>query len=287
MSNAEFTRRSLMRGGLALGATAAFEVPRLPAQIAAVPASPLVRLGMASYTFRSFDAAHLIQFMKVLRLTHLNLKDVHLPMGSAEDVRAHASQFRDAGLILTAAGTITFAKDDDADIRQKFEYVKAAGIPLIVGAPTRTTLPRVERFVKEYDIRLAIHNHGPEDKEWPSPLDVLGAVKAMDPRIGCCLDVGHTMRAGTDVVDAICKAGPRLLDMHMKDLTNRTQKESQVAVGEGIMPVRDIFRTLEEIGYGGFVDLEYEIHADDPMPGVIESFGYMRGVLNGMEPAAR
>ena len=246
------------------------------------PGTAPVRLGIASYTFRKFDQAQLTRSMRQLDVRYLNLKDVHLAMGSAEEVRRQAEAYRAAGLELTAAGTIYFTKDEDADIRSKFEYCKAAGIRLIVGAPTRATLPRVGRFVKEYDIRLAIHNHGPEDKEWPSPLDVLSAVKRMDARIGCCIDVGHTIRAGTDVVEAIRKAGPRLFDVHMKDLANATEKESQVAVGRGIMPVRSIFELLIGMRYGGCVDLEYEINAEDPMPGVIESIAYMRGVLAGM-----
>ena len=104
----------------------------------------------------------------------------------------------------------------------------------------------------------------------------------MDPRLGCCIDVGHTVRAGTDVVDAIRKVGPRLFNVHMKDLTKFDDKESQVAVGEGRMPVRRIFETLLATNYASFVDLEYEVHADDPMHGVIASFSYMRGVLAGM-----
>jgi len=153
---------------------------------------------------------------------------------------------------------------------------------IVAGDPTPQILPRIEKFVKEYDIRFAIHNHGPEDKVWPSPLDVLKAVKNMDPRMGCCIDVGHCERAGTDVVQAIHEVGPRLFDMHIKDLTSFQSKESQVAVGQGIMPIRGIFEALIATGYKGFVDLEYEIHGDDPMPGVIESFGFMRGVLAGM-----
>jgi sugar phosphate isomerase/epimerase len=104
----------------------------------------------------------------------------------------------------------------------------------------------------------------------------------MDPRMGCCIDVGHCVRAGTDVIEAIKAAGPRLFNMHMKDLTSFTSKESQVAVGEGKMPIRQIFEALTKIKYPGWVDLEYEVHGDDPMPGVTESFAYMRGVLSGM-----
>ncbi len=243
-----------------------------------------VQLGLASYTFRNFDRAQLIGFMKQLNVFALNAKDVkdHLPMDPQQEATALAG-YAAAGIKLHAAGAIYFAKDEDEDIRSKFDYCKRAGISVIVaGDPTPENLPRIEKFVKEYDIRIAIHNHGPEDKLWHSPLDVLKAVNGMDPRIGCCIDVGHAVRAGTDVVQAIHEAGPRLFNVHMKDLTNFASKESQVAVGEGIMPVRKMFEALIAIKYPGFVDLEYEIHPDDPMPGVIASFAYMRGVLAGM-----
>jgi sugar phosphate isomerase/epimerase len=243
-----------------------------------------IQLGLASYTFRNFTRAQMIGFMKQLNLVDLNAKDVkdHLPSDAAEEAKALAD-YAAAGIKLHAAGTIYFPKDEDDDIRKKFEYCKRAGISVIVaGDPTSAILPRIEKFVKEYDIRIAIHNHGPEDKVWPSPLDILKAVKGMDSRMGCCIDVGHTVRAGTDVVEAIHTVGPRLFDVHMKDLTNFTSKESQVTVGDGIMPVREIFEALVKTGYKGFVDLEYEVHGDDPMPGVMGSFAYMRGVLAGM-----
>lgn len=243
-----------------------------------------IRLGLCSYTFRDFSRAQLIGFMKQLHVNSLNAKDVkdHLPMDPAAEAQA-AADYAANGIHLHAAGAIYFRKDEDEDIRQKFEYCKRAGIKVIVaGDPAPETLPRVEKFVKEFDIKIAIHNHGPEDKIFPSPMDVLKAVKGMDPRMGCCIDVGHCVRAGTDVIEAIHAAGPRLFDMHMKDLTSFTDKDSQVAVGDGKMPVRQIFEALAKIKYPGWVDLEYEVHADDPMPGVMASFSYMRGVLAGM-----
>jgi sugar phosphate isomerase/epimerase len=249
----------------------------------AFAASP-VKLGLASYTFRKFDRAQLIGFMKQLNVYALNAKDVkdHLPMDPAEEAKALAD-YHAAGIALHAAGTIYFPKDEDDDIRSKFEYCKRAGIKVIVaGDPAPEVLPRIEKFVKEYDIKFALHNHGPEDKLWHSPLDVLQAMKTMDPRMGCCIDVGHTVRTGTNVVDAIKQVGPRLFNMHIKDLADFNAKDSQVAVGEGKMPIREIFETLVAIKYQGFVDLEYEIHEDDPMPGVTASFAYMRKVLAGM-----
>lgn len=281
-----FSRRNFVQSGafVAAACAASRAVPAFAeAATASTKPSP-VHLGLASYTFRNFTRAQMLGFMKQLNLTALNAKDTkdHLPTDAAEESKALAD-YAAAGIKLLAAGTIYFPKDEDADIRSKFEYCKRAGISVIVaGDPTPEILPRIEKFVKEYDIRFAIHNHGPEDKVWPSPLDVLKAVKKMDPRMGCCIDVGHCERAGTDVIQAIHEVGPRLFDMHIKDLANFQSKDSQVAVGEGIMPIRGIFEALAAIGYKGFVDLEYEIHGDDPMPGVIESFGFMRGVLAGM-----
>jgi sugar phosphate isomerase/epimerase len=280
-----FSRRDFVRSGALVAA--ACVAPSVFSQTQQPPstneASP-IRLGLASYTVRNFSRAQMIGFMKQLNVFALNAKDVkdHLPMDPREEADALAD-YAAAGIKLHAAGAIYFAKDEDADIRGKFEYCKRAGIGVIVaGDPAPETLPRIEKFVKEYDIRIAIHNHGPEDKLWHSPLDVLKAVKGMDPRIGCCIDVGHTVRAGTDVVQAIHEAGPRLFNVHMKDLTNFQSKESQVAVGDGIMPVRKMFEALITTKYQGFVDLEYEIHPEDPMPGVIASFAFMRGVLRGM-----
>jgi sugar phosphate isomerase/epimerase len=278
------SRRTFVRSG-ALAATAytASGVVSLAADLKADSASP-VQLGMCSYTFRNFSRAQMIGSMKQLNLQALNVKDTkdHLPMDPAEEAKA-LEDYHAAGIQLHAAGAIYFDKDDDTDIRNKFEYCKRAGISVIVaGDPTPALLPKIETFVKQYDIKLAIHNHGPEDKLWHSPLDILKAVNSMDPRIGCCIDVGHTARAGVDVVQAIKQVGPRLFNMHMKDLTDFQSKESQVAVGDGKMPVKQIFEALIAMNYKGFVDLEYEVHGDDPMPGATASIFYMRGVLAGM-----
>lgn len=278
MSN-PLSRRTFCRS-LATGAIAA-AVPVFARSLFAEAKRASVRLGLASYTFRDFDRAHLIGFMNQLNIRALNAKDVkdHLPEAPSEESRALAD-YAAAGIKLHATGVIYFDKDDDNDIRSKFDYARRAKVPIIVaGGANVQILKRIETFARQYDIRIAIHNHGPEDPLWPSPLTVLGAVRNMDRRMGCCIDVGHTVRAGTDVVQAIHAAGPRLFNLHIKDLANLHEKGSQVAVGEGKIPVREIFAALTAIRYPGFVDLEYEVHPDAPMPGVTRSFAYMRKVL--------
>jgi sugar phosphate isomerase/epimerase len=280
VSRRGFLKASGLAAGYAMTGAAAATAEAVPASGKPSP----IKLGLASYTFRNCTRAQTIAAMQRLGLRDINCKDAkdHLPMDAAGEATALAD-YAANGIKVHAVGTVGFPKNDDDDIRAKFEYAKRAGVNVIVaGDPAAETLPRLEKFVQEYDIRIAIHNHGPEDKLYPSPYDVLKAVGKMDPRLGCCIDIGHACRAGTDVPQAVRDAGPRLFNMHAKDLADLSIKDSQVAVGEGLMPMRAIFESLIAINYQGFVDLEYEIHPDDPMPGVIESFAFMRGVLRGM-----
>jgi sugar phosphate isomerase/epimerase len=282
-----FSRRDFVRSGAMLAAAAsapaaAFAAAPIP-EPGPLPAAPF-KLGIASYTFRNFPREKLIENLKILKISTVNCKDIkdHLPFAAAEEATA-VEAYKAAGIQIVGGGTVTFNKDDDDDIRAKFEYLKRAGITTVVaGGPTPAILVRIEKFVKEYDIKFALHNHGPEDPTWHSPLDVLKVVKNMDPRMGCCIDIGHCARAGVNPVDAIKQVGPRVFDLHAKDLANYQSRDSQVDVGDGILPIHGIFEALVSIKYKAYVDLEYEINAQDPMPGVIKSIAYMRGVLAGM-----
>lgn len=242
-----------------------------------------LKLGVASYSFREFSRAYTIRAMKQLNVTNINIKEFHLPYISPDaDIEKAKGDFAKAGLHVLGGGNISLAKNDEAYLRFHFEYARKAGFPLIVCAPTAETLPTVEKLVKEFNIKAAVHNHGPEDKHFPTPQSVLKLVKNMDPRVGLCIDVGHTTRTGVDVVESIAEAGPRLLDMHIKDLKNLMDKDSQVPVGDGAMPVVAIFKQLKKMNYQGAVMLEYEVQADNPLPGMQKSFSYMRGVLAGL-----
>jgi sugar phosphate isomerase/epimerase len=242
-----------------------------------------LKLGVASYSFREFSRKIAIAGTKKLNTPYINFKDMHLPLNTSKaDMEKFHKEVDKAGLTIMGGGNVSFSKDDEADIRSKFEYAKAAGFPVIVCAPTHETLPKMEKYAKEYDIKIAVHNHGPEDKHFPTPQSVLEVVKNMDPRMGLCIDIGHTARTGADIVASIAEAGPRLHDMHVKDLADPMKKDSQVPVGDGKLPFPAIFRQLKKMNYQGGVMLEYEIDDTDPLPGMIKSFAYMRGVLAGI-----
>ena len=242
-----------------------------------------VKLGVASYSLRNFSRAKAIEMTRTLGTRYINLKSVHLPYdASPAEIAEARREITAAGLEIVGGGMITFDSDTDEGVQKYFDYAKAAGMPVMVSTCNPVMLPRVEKFAKRYDIKVAIHNHGPEDNNFPSPYDALKAVKKMDPRMGLCIDMGHTVRTGTDVVRAVADAGSRLLDMHAKDLRDLKVSESQCIVGEGKIPIAEIFRQLESMRYRGYVNVEYEIDADDPMPGMKQSFAYMRGVLAGL-----
>jgi sugar phosphate isomerase/epimerase len=263
----------------------------VPARLAGPPTTAEdlgVKLGVASYSLRNFSRQQAIEMTKALGTRYINLKSVHLPYeASPAEISAARREIEAAGLQIVGGGMITFETDTDEGVRKYFDYARAAGMPLIVGTCKPGVLPRIEKFVKQYDIKLAIHNHGPGDENFPSPYDALKAVKGMDARMGLCIDMGHTVRTGTDVVRAVADAGPRLLDMHAKDLRDLKVAESQCIVGEGKIPIAEIFRQLETMRYAGYVNLEYEIEPDNPMPGMKQSFAYMRGVLAGVATTPR
>jgi sugar phosphate isomerase/epimerase len=291
MPNQDVQRRTFLKlaalgaAGVALtdcGTAYAIPGEARRANAAATPEDTGVKLGVASYSLRNFSRAQAIQMTKALGTRFINLKSVHLPYdASPAEIAAARQEVEAAGLEIVGGGMITFETDTDEGVRKYFDYAKAAGMPVIVASCQPGVLTRIEKFVKQYDIKLAIHNHGPGDV-FPSPYDALKAVQGMDPRMGLCIDIGHTVRTGTDVVRAVADAGRRLFDMHAKDLRDLKVAESQCIVGEGKMPIAGIFRQLRAIRYPGYVNLEYEIDAADPMPGMKQSFAYMRGVLAGM-----
>lgn len=241
-----------------------------------------LRLGLASYSLRKFPLDTCLEMAKATGVKYINFKDVHLPRTDPpEAISAARAKIEAAGFTIAGGGTISM-KNDPAQVRKDFEYARLAGMPVIVAAPTIDSLDLVERLAKEFDIGVAIHNHGPEDKVFPSPYDVYKAIKGRDRHMGLCVDVGHSWRAGADPTRAVLELHDRIYDLHLKDLSNLKEKDSQVIVGKGAIDFPSLFRALVKIGFTGHAGLEYEIDADDPLPGIQQSMAYMRGVLAGI-----
>ena len=236
-----------------------------------------LKVGLASYSFSRLPLDATIQAIRRLGVNYVSIKDAHLPLKStALERKAVAQKFRDAGITPLSCGVITM-NNDETQIRNAFEYARDAGIPTIVCKPTHQSLPVLDTLVKEFGLKLAIHNHGPEDKVWPSPLDVWAAIQKYDERIGVCVDVGHTARCGVDPVQALRTCAGRLYDVHFKDLATKEANSRPIEVGRGVLDVRGMLKALLDISYGHHVGLEHEKDMNDPIPGAAESFGYIRG----------
>jgi len=241
-------------------------------------AGKTLNLGIASYTFRAFDLDKTLAFTKRAGLKNVCLKSVHLPLSATpEELAAVAAKVAAAGLTLYGGGVIEMSKE--AQITQAFEYGKAAGLRVLVISPDPAMLPLIEQQVKKYDISVAIHNHGPDSRRFPTPQSAYEKIASLDRRVGLCIDIGHTVRAGVDLVAAVNKCRDRLLDMHVKDVTEATAKGQCVQLGRGVIDIPGLLRALVDVGYKGMASYEYEADEKDPLPGLCECVGYTKGVL--------
>lgn len=236
-------------------------------------------LGLASYSLRKFSFDETLQMTARLGLKNIALKSMHLPLDSDEaQIEETVSKVKKAGLDLYGAGVIYMTNEEE--VNRAFEYAATAGLKVIIGVPEHNLLPLVEEKVKAYDIKLAIHNHGPGDKRYPSPESAYEKIKHMDSRMGLCLDIGHTQRIGIDPAKSARQFMDRLHDVHIKDVDKAAAEGRTVEIGRGIIDIPSFLKILIERRYSGKVSFEFEKDGDDPLPGLAESVGYVRGCLD-------
>ena len=274
-------RRFLQATGAAAGLLALAPAAKLQAAAEPAPAAKPPKpfhLGLASYTFRNFDLDKTLTMTKRVGLKYICLKDMHLPLtAKPDDIAAVVAKVKAAGLTLYGGGVIGMNRQ--AEIDRAFDYAKAAGMTVIVASPSVAMLPAVNEKIKQTGIAVAIHNHGPTDNLFPTPASVYEKLKDMDRRFGLCIDIGHTVRVRADLIDSVRKCADRLLDIHMKDVTAPTPAGHELQVGRGIIDIPAFLRTLVQVNYQGSVSFEYENEGTDPLPGLAESVGYVRGVM--------
>jgi sugar phosphate isomerase/epimerase len=267
--------------GLALGSVGNFAKPIIKKYSAgnANESKEKLTFGICSYSFRNYPLTQAIAMIKRVGIKRVSLKDVHLSLKSTkEELLKAAEEIKQAELVLYTVGVVYMTTEEE--VYQAFEYAKTLDINMIVGVPEYQMLSVAEKKVKEYNIRLAIHNHGPNDKRYPGPGDVYDRIKNMDPRIGLCLDIGHAMRLGINPSIPAEQYFDRLFDCHIKDESKAAEDGSTVEMGRGVIDIPNFFRTLIRLNYKGTLSFEFEKDENDPLPGVAESVGYAKGVLS-------
>lgn len=244
-----------------------------------VKQADLLPVGIAGYTFNKFDLEKSIAMMKRIGVQNLSLKEFHLPINSNDEkVRSVMAQFAAANINVYAVGVIYMKTRQAVD--DAFAYAKKVGVKLIVGVPNYELIEYTEQKVKETDIRIAIHNHGPEDTLYPGPQQVYERIKDRDSRMGLCLDIGHAQRAGTDLVKAIKAYRDRLYDLHIKDVSLAERNGKAIEIGRGVIDFHAVVKALKKNNYKGMCSIEFEKDMSDPLPGMAESIGYFRGVMS-------
>jgi inosose dehydratase len=237
-----------------------------------------IQLGVASYTLRKFSTEEALDMTVRCGVNRITFKDMHLPLDANNaTIKKTVELCKKKGVTLYGAGVVYMRSKEEVD--RAFEYAKTAGMEMIVGVPNHELLEYVEGKVKQYDIKLAIHNHGPGDKLYPSAESAYNLIKNMDKRMGLCIDIGHTKRIDRDPEQDVKDFFDRVLDIHIKDVTAAAAEGTTCIIGRGVIDFPSFMKTVVKMGYKGTLALEYEAEADDPLPGMMESFGFTKGVL--------
>ena len=235
-------------------------------------------LGVASYSLREFTQEQALDMTLRCGVNQITFKSMHLPLDSdKETIKKAVALCKQKGVNLYGGGVIYMKSK--AEVDQAFEYAKTAEMKMIVGVPNHDLLDYVEGKVKEYDIMLAIHNHGPGDLVYPSAESAYVLIKNRDKRMGLCIDIGHTKRINRDPEQDLKDFFDRVLDVHIKDVTAANAEGTTCIIGRGVINFPSFMKSVVKLGYKGTLSLEYEAEVKDPLPGMMESFGYVRGVL--------
>ncbi len=235
-------------------------------------------IGFAGYTFLKFDLDKSIEMMKRLNVNYLSVKDFHLPLNSTPDkIKEVLGKLSAANVQVYAVGVIYMKTKEAVDTA--FDYAKRVGVPMIVGVPNYDLLDYTEQKVKETGIKIAIHNHGPEDALYPGPKEVYDRIVNRDNRMGLCLDIGHAVRAGVDPSKALKEYKNRIYDLHIKDVTGSFKDAKSIEMGRGVIDFVAFAKALKKVNYTGICSIEHEKDMSDPMAGMAESVGYFRGIM--------
>jgi sugar phosphate isomerase/epimerase len=258
-----FSRRRILGMAATAAGAATFGWPRRAR--AAAPAGFM--LGIQSYSLRSFPVDEALADIQELGLHTVEFFEKHLAVGSSqEQIDQMKGKLAKREIKLLAHGVNGFGKDEAAN-RRVFEFAKKASIRNISADPSPDAFDSLDKLVEEYDIRIAIHNHGPGAR-YNQVDDVLKAIQGRHKLIGACADLGHYIRSGEDPVKAIRMLEGRLYGVHLKDFDEPKGDAKGVILGKGRLDVVEVFKALKKVEFpaDGALSIEYEEHADNPMP---------------------
>jgi len=259
------SRRSFLAAGAAAGAAAGVAA-LVPAGRAAAQAPAGLNLGIQIYSLRGYKVDEALKHVRDLGFKFVEFYPGMFPIDSdAAAIAALKQKLADLGITISAHGVNRFTKDDAAN-RRMFEFAKAAGIRTFSADPDPDSFESLDKLVKEFDVRVGIHNHGPTHR-YNKAIDVLRAVEKYDERIGACADLGHYIRSGERPVEVIRLLKGRLWGVHLKDFAEMQDKTKGVILGKGHMDVPAVMEALAAVRFpaDGALSIEYEENPQNPL----------------------
>ena len=254
------TRRQFL-----VATSAALAASSLPREVAAANEDNY-QLGIQLYSLRGFQRDRALKHASNLGFQQVEFYSGMLPINASNDeIKTTRKQVADLGMSISAHGVNRLTQDAAAN-RKVFEFAKALGIPTITADPDPESFKNLDELVEEFDIRVAIHNHGPGHR-YNKAIDVLDAIEGHDERIGACADLGHYIRSGQKATEVIRLLQGRLYGIHLKDFAEMKKKTKGVILGQGHLDVEGVFLALKATGFpkNGAISLEYEENPKDPI----------------------
>lgn len=245
-------------------------------------ASEDIKIGMAGATLPRLGLDETLAALNKVGVKYFSVKDWLLPLDSTkEQMDAFKAKCAEHGVEGYILGPLYMKSKEQVD--KTFAYAQRYGVKMFIGVPDYELIDYVIAKVKETGIRVAIHTHGPDGAAFPDVRTIVEMVKDPSLGVGCCMDLGHTFRMGWDVAADIHTYKDWIYDIHIKDINEPSKQGSGVEVGRGQMDIPALIKALKDIGYEGVISLEYEKREKDRIPGIAESVGYIRGVIDGMK----
>lgn len=237
------------------------------------------KIGVAGFTYRNYDLEQTLKFLKSMEVKYLSIKDWWLPLDSSkEQMEAFKAKCKEYDVNPYILGPIYMKSE--AEVDRAFAYAERYGSKMFIGVPNYELIDYVIKKVADTGIKVAIHTHGPDGAPFPNIQKVTEMVKDPKLGVGCCMDLGHSVRMGENIVKDIKKYKDWIYDIHIKDESAASKAGQTWEMGRGVMDFVPIMKVLRKIKYQGVVSLEFEKNGDNPHPGVAESIGYLRGVCD-------
>jgi sugar phosphate isomerase/epimerase len=243
------------------------------------------------WTFRRYTFFETVDKVKALGISFLQAYPGQ-PLGNGDpkaffghtmteaEVKAAQAKLREAGLSVVGYGVVELGTTE-AGMRKVFDFARKMGIRTVVCEPQDEAFPALEKLLREYDLRAAIHNH-PQPAKYAFPQTTLDHLKGRDERIGVCADTGHWMREGLKPVECLRLLKGRILDLHLKDRSDfgKGPAAKDVAWGSGKAGLRDILAEMTLQDFDGALTMEYENEEEvmAPEPAIRKSVEFVKSV---------